>query len=250
VAPFAAQLEGSSVSEQTIPGPYGPLPLYVAEPDGADPSPGVVVIHDAGGMTQDLREQADWLAGAGYLTVAPDLFSWGGTFRCIRQIIRDTRAGSGRSFEEIDAVRTWLAGQPGCTGRIGVIGFCMGGGFALLLAPRGDFDAASVNYGATGKEAFTERFLAGSCPIVASYGKKDLSLRGAADRLDQALTAIGVEHDVKEYPDANHSFMNNHVAGDVPVVFKVTTKLGMRYHEASAIDARRRIVAFFDAHLR
>jgi len=210
----------------------------------------MVMIHDAAGMSRDLRGQADWLAAAGYLAVAPDLFSWGGTLRCMRQVIRETRAGSGRFFDEVDAVRTWLTARPDCTGRIGVIGFCMGGGFALLLAPRGTYDAASVNYGAAGKDAYTERFLAGSCPIVGSFGRKDLSLRGAADRLDRSLTAVGVDHDVKEYPDANHSFMNDHDPADLPVVLKVTAKLGMRYHEPSAQDARRRIVAFFDAHLR
>jgi carboxymethylenebutenolidase len=126
----------------------------------------------------------------------------------------------------------------------------MGGGFALMLAPRGTFDASSVNYGAAGKASYSEDFLAGSCPIVGSFGKKDLSLRGAADRLDRALTAVGVPHDVKEYPDANHSFLNDHDPADLPVLFRVTARFGMRYHEPSAVDARRRIVAFFNTHLR
>jgi carboxymethylenebutenolidase len=237
-------------AEQTVPGPHGPIPVYLARPVESGPAPGVVVIHDAAGMSHDVRQQADWLAGAGYLAAAPDLFSWGSTFRCMRQIVRETRTGHGRAFDEIDAVRGWLAARADCTGRIGVIGFCMGGGFALLLAPRGAFDASSVNYGAAGKEAFTERFLEGSCPIVGSFGKKDPSLRGAAERLDRSLTAVGVPHDVKEYPDASHSFMNDHDPADLPVLFKVTARLGMRYHEPSAADARRRIVAFFDTHLR
>ena len=201
-------------------------------------------------MSQDLRRQADWLAGQGYVAAAPDLFSWGSAFRCIRQVMRETRAGSGRSFDEIDAVRTWLAARRDCTGRIGIIGFCMGGGFALLLAPRGEFGAASVNYGVASRDAYSERFLTGSCPIVGSFGRSDPMLRGAAARLDRALTAAGVEHDVKEYPDASHSFMNDHDRADLPVVLRVTAKLGLRYHEPSAADARRRIMAFFDAHLR
>ncbi len=222
----------------------GELGAYLAVPRGDGPWPGVVVIQDALGLTDDIREQADRLAAGGYLAFAPDLYSGRG-LRCVIATLQQSRSGHGPAYEDIEAARRWLAERDDCTGRIGIIGFCMGGGFALLSAPRYDFAAASVNYGEVPEDA-VER-LRGACPIVGSYGGRDRTLRGRPERLRAALDELGVAHDVKEYPGAGHSFMNRINAG--PLFAPVLQLTGFNYHHPSAEDAWNRIFAFFDEHL-
>ena len=230
---------------------YGEMPVYVAIPATEGPWPGVVVVHDFGGMGQDLRNQADWLASEGYLAAAPDLYYWGSRLRCLWTIMREIGASKGRTFDDIEHVRGWLTGHRECTGTIGVIGFCMGGAYAVALAPAHGFSASSVNYGGCPKDA--EVALAGTCPIVGSFGGRDRSPMGrsAAPRMESALTALGVDHDVKVYPDAGHGFINDPDPADAtPFLIFLAKISGTRYHDASARDARRRIVAFFGKHLK
>lgn len=221
----------------------GSIAGYLAVPPGSGPWPGVVVIHESWGLNADIRAHADHLAAEGYLALAPDLYDGKGWVRCARAAFRQLHARSGAAFDALDTGRRWLAGRPDCTGKIGVIGFCMGGGFALLCAPRGEFAAAAVNYGEVPGDA--ERVLAGSCPIVASYGARDLMGQRPPRRLEQALTALNVTHDLKVYPDAGHSFMSPKPALLTPLVWLSR----LEFRPESAADAWQRIFAFFGDHL-
>jgi len=228
-----------------IPTTQGTMPGYLARPSGAGPAPGVLVLFEAFGSTPEMRAHADRLATAGYLALVPDLYFWGPKVRCFMATLVAARRRSGRPIDDVEAARAWLAASEECTGKVGIVGFCMGGGLALVCAPGGGYAAAAPNYGEVPSNA--ERVLEGICPVVASFGSRDRYLRGHAERLRTALEALGVPHDVKEYEGATHGFMNPHpnLLAKLNAVF-----LPLHYDPAAADDVWARILTFFDTHVR
>ncbi|MBT1253964.1 dienelactone hydrolase family protein [Rhodococcus erythropolis] len=221
-----------------------PLRAILETPTTPGPWPGVVMIHEAFGLEEVMQRQAKRLASAGFLTLAVDLYSAGGAKRCLVPTMTSMLRGHGKAFTDIEVARSWLVESPDCTGKIGVIGFCMGGGFAMVSA--GDFDAASVNYGQLPRKL--DEAVVDACPIVGSFGSKDFSLRGAAAKLETALSNAGIENDVKEYPTAGHAFLNDAEAG--PKVLRPLERiLGIGPDPVAAQDAWKRIDSFFGRHL-
>jgi carboxymethylenebutenolidase len=128
-------------------------------------------------------------------------------FVAIRSLTADLLEQKGPSFDDIDAIRQWLADRQDCTGKTGVIGFCAGGGFAILLAAGHGFSAVAPNYGHVPNDI--DAILDGACPMVASFGGRDWMMKkGTAARLEDALERRKIEHDVKEYPDVGHAFLD------------------------------------------
>jgi carboxymethylenebutenolidase len=218
---------------------------YLATP-GASPGPwpAVVVIHEAFGLNDDIRRKADEFAGHGYLALAPDLLKGRSWIRCIRGAFSQLRAGHGPAFEALDGARQFLAARPDCTGKTGVAGFCLGGGFALLCAPRPGYDVAAVNYGEVPRDA--ERMLAGACPVVGSFGGRDPMGTQHPERLQRALAVLEVPHDVHVYPGSGHRFMTEST-GASAVLARISR---MSYQRADAADAWQRIFAFFRTYLQ
>lgn len=106
-----------------------------------------------------------------------------------------------------------------------------------------------MNHGQVPKDADT--LLDDACPIVGSYGAGDRSLRDAPARLERVLAGHGIAHDVRVYPEAGHAFLNDHDPAEMSRWALVAVALShSKYHASSADDTRRRIVAFFDTHLR
>jgi carboxymethylenebutenolidase len=227
----------------------GHLRGAVARPDRQGPRPGVVVLHEVLGDQPEMRAVCDVFAERGYVALMPDLFSSRGPRAlCLSRTLIEASIGKPeRVTGYIDAARAWLAEQDDVDGdRIGVIGFCMGGGFALAYVAGGrpGVQVASVNYGEVPGEP---QRLRGACPIVASYGRRDLFMRGRAERLRSNLERLGIEHDVKLYDDAGHSFMTQ---GNHPVGRLVFFPLRLGYVPHAADDAWQRVFAYFDARLQ
>jgi carboxymethylenebutenolidase len=222
-------------------------PGHTAVPDGDGPFPGVVVVHDAYGMTAELRRVCDHLAAQGYLVHAPSMYQRG---RCLRQTFRSLIADQGPAYDRLEAERAALAARPDCTGAVGIMGFCLGGRFALVAAGRGMFDAAAVNYGLlpAGKQEPEEldKVLSAPCPIVASYGGRDKVVDAAeVDKLRTGLERAGVPVDLKVYPEATHSFLARYT-GPLGMLVRIQ---GMTPDPEASADAWERTLGFFAEHL-
>ena len=240
-----------SLTDVVIPQPddarAGDLAAVLGVPEGDGPFLPLVVVHEVFGIDDAMRDHLERLTGLGYVVLMPNLFSRGGARRCLVATFRALRSGEGAAFDDIEAARQLLLERDDTTGAVGVLGFCMGGGFALLLAGAGGYGAASVNYGML--PADLDDALDGACPLVGSFGGRDRTLRGAAGRLESALRARGIEHDVVEYPEAGHAFLNATPNGTrlARIAFGPILRLGYRPAEAEA--AWGRIDAFFQRHL-
>jgi carboxymethylenebutenolidase len=218
-------------------------------PDGEPPHPGVVVLHESFGLNDDIRRLAGRFAAAGYAALAPDLYSHGRRIVCLSRVIVDMVSGRvAREIADIHAAREALAGRDEVdASRIAVAGFCQGGGFALVAGAQPGFSAAAVNYGMVPSDRSA---LDGLCPVVASYGARDrIAGRAMADRLESHLGALGVSHDVKTYDGVGHSFFSQ-VDGWQGWVARLPSPMAVGYDEEAAEDGWRRMLAFFDEHVR
>lgn len=235
------------MEEVTIPVPGGETlraELSASTVDGTRAA--VIVIHEIFGLNDDIRDKAEHFVDAGYITLAPDLYSiLGSKPLCVVRAMLSLRKREGPAFAGLEAARQWLAARPDVDpSRIGVIGFCMGGGFALLFAARAPLGAAAVFYGDVPND---EAVLEGVCPVVAGYGGRDAIFGKYAERLEDQLNVLGVESDIKTYPAAGHSYMSEHTGLMAKLSSWGPMKVG--FNTEAAEDSWRRVDAFFAKHL-
>ena len=211
---------------------------------GNPPFPGVVVIHDIYGFSADLKRHCQRFADAGYAAIAPDLYK-GGRPGCVVKTLTSMATGEGFAYEVIDAARNVLAARDDVdANRIGIAGFCMGGGFALIAAADQSFAVAAPFYGAVPNKASR---LEGLCPTIAQFGEKDTVFLPQAKRLARHLEELGIEHEVHIYEEAGHSFMNQ-LAGPLAPLAR-HTPIHAFYDADTEAKAWAKLLDFFQRHL-
>ena len=208
---------------------------YLALPDVEGPHPGVIVIHEAYGLNQNIRSITDRLAGAGYAALAVDLFTGRNRAICMARYMAGMLGGSVNRYgiDDLKSALTYLAKLDEVDAqRMGAIGFCMGGTFAVAWACTDSrLKAIAPFYASNPRPIEAVKRL---CPVVGSYPEQDFTARSART-LDAALTRFDVQHDIRIYPNAHHSFFNEG---------------GRAYDEQAASHAWQRVLSFFASRLQ
>ena len=227
-------LEVATAEAISFPGSNRQLEGYLARPEGEGPFPGVVIIHEIFGLNDNMRDIARHFAREGYVALAVDLFAGRNRtvcmFRFMGQMLLKPLDNS--SQRELQATLTYLEKQPGVdTNRLGAIGFCMGGGFAIAWACNDRrLKAIAPFYGSNPRPLSAVSRL---CPVVGSYPDKDFTTP-QGQKLDLTLDEYQIPHDIKIYPNSQHSFFNDQ---------------GKHHNAEASQDAWQRVLAFFGKHI-
>lgn len=218
-------------------GPQGVM-AYRVQPKGASAAPGIIVIHENRGLVEHIKDVARRLAKAGYVSLAVDLASpAGGTAKFADPAEVTTLLGKTSPEELVGMLQTgvrYLQGLPNVQrDRLGVIGFCFGGGMTWRLATQNsDLRAAVPFYGPNPPIADVARIKAA---VLAIYGALDDRVDAGIPAMREALEKAKVVHEIVVYPDADHAFFND---------------TGPRYVEKAAKPAWERALSWFDRYLR
>ena len=227
--------------EVTIEGPDGRFMAYLAAPEG-EKAPGVVVIQEIFGVNAVMREIADGLAADGFAALCPDLF-WRQEPGV--QLTDQSEAEWQRAFEffngfkvdagvrDIEATIGHLRGLEACTGKVGAIGFCLGGLLAYLAATRTSADAAVGYYGVGIQDKLDEAANI-SKPLMLHIAEEDEFVSKDAQRAVRAGLGENALTTIHDYPGMDHAFAR---------------RGGQHYDRAAADLANSRTREFLGTHL-
>jgi carboxymethylenebutenolidase len=195
---------------------------------GDAPRPGIVMIHDVWGLAEHTRDLARRLARDGFAVLAIDLYRREAEVKIENPGVWMRGLSDPQALADVEAAAAWLADQAACTGRVGVLGFCMGGMYALLSACGGaGIAAATAFYGLLSHQHGILYDEAGldparkpreplaavaelSCPLLCLFGDADEFVPLAdIDALRTRLADSAPPSEVVVYPGCGHAFMND-----------------------------------------
>lgn len=232
------------ITRETFPCSDGfSMPAYLTRPAGDSKLPGLLFIYEVYGLTKEMQRVANDFAAAGYAVLIPDLFKRGSWFSCVRKCMADLKAGQGRNVQDLLDARQWLITRDFADpNHIAVIGFCLGGAFALVLAKTGLFYVAAPFYG------YAPERLDGACPIVASYAARDKTTVPDFAKIKNEVQRLNIPNDLKLYPDVGHNFMN-HPPNPVLGFIGSIAPIHGGYNAQAAADATERVLRFLRTHM-
>ena len=229
------RIKANYVSYPSPGGTSGTMRGYLVTPAGQGPFPAVLVIHENRGLNPYIEDVARRAAADGFLALAPDGLSPVGGYPGNDDDGRTLQAGLDQGKLRTDMLNSarYLKGQPTSTGKLGVTGFCWGGGTTNCLAATlgADMHAGVPFYGAA---AETEGVPKIKAALMVQYAETDERINAMWPEYEKALKAANVPHEMHMYPGTQHGFHNNSTP---------------RYHEASAKFAWERTITFFKRHL-
>jgi len=221
--------------EYSSPNGHGTIKAYLVKPANAGGKlPGVVVVHENRGLNPYIEDVARRVAKAGFMALAPDGLTPAGGYPGNDDEGREMQRGldRGKLLEDFFAAFETLKASDDCTGKVGVVGFCYGGGVCNAMAVRyPDLAAAAPFYG---RQPKTEDVAKIQAPLLLHYAGLDERINAGWPDYEAALKANGKDYAAHIYPDVNHGFHND------------TTP---RYDEAAAELAWERTIAFFNKNL-
>ena len=217
-------------------GNSGQMRGYLVQPTGTGPFPAVLVIHENRGLNPYIEDVARRLAAAGYLALAPDGLAPLGGYPGNDDDGRALQAKLDQAKLRVDMLNgaRFVKAHPLSSGRLGVTGFCWGGGTTNWIATElGDELHAGVPYyGAAAATASVPRIKA---PLLVHYAENDAGINRMRPEFEAALKAAGVAHEMHVYPGTQHGFHNNSTP---------------RYDAAAAQLSWDRTLAFFERLLK
>lgn len=234
VQPADSRLQQGYVSYT---GTKGPVRAYFARLSGAEAVlPGVLVIHENRGLNAHIEDVARRAALAGYVAVAPDGLSYVGGTPVDQEAARDKfrEADTATITADVIAATGYLKSREDCSGKIGSVGFCYGGGVSMQCAVASPPADASVLY--YGRPLSAEQTAAVDAPLMMHYAGNDERVNASIPQFRSNLDEYGVAYSLHMYPDTGHGFHND------------TSQA--RYDKAAAELSWQRTINFFDHYLK